>query len=139
MATELNPLHLARAGGPKGIDLTPNDFEAMDLALALVPELRISALAVRLARQSGSEYPITGPEGLVRLLSGEARLSIGGHEIDANSIQRFFVSGDFPIENEVELASTVYVALNRCRYREQLQRAIEQLDAGLDLPVGTRR
>jgi hypothetical protein len=135
MPSDQEPTHLAPLGGAKGITFTSSDFKAMDLALSLVPELRIAAFAVRLAQESGTDYPIVSPSQLTRLLGETAVLQAGGHEMDGDSIHRFFVSGDFPIGNEAELVSRVYVALNRCRHLVQLQLSLRQFEEGLAAPV----
>jgi hypothetical protein len=41
------------------------------------------------------------------------------------------VTGDLPIETEGELASVVYMGLQRCRQRQLLEQALESFDAGL--------
>ena len=130
------PAYLQRMGGPKGITFTTNDFEAMDIALSLVPEARVAALAVMLAREAGSNFPITDTAGVIQLLGDDSVLEVGGHEIDAASIRQFFVAGDFPIGNEAELASRVYVVLHRCNHRARLEGALKHFDSELSAPGG---
>ncbi|MFF7312032.1 hypothetical protein [Streptomyces sp. NPDC008137] len=113
------------------IPLTPEDFEAMDTALALVPELRLAALAVSRARCLGFRYPIRSTRTVAELLGEEGRLSAGGHDIDRAEIRRYLVPGELPIENEGALATVVYHALQRCRQRQQLERALRTFDEAL--------
>jgi hypothetical protein len=54
-----SPPYLAWAGLSRSVDLSPEDVEAMDIALALVPELRLAALAIVRAREMEVTYPIT--------------------------------------------------------------------------------
>jgi len=128
------PEYLQRMGGPRGVIFTTNDLEAMDIALSLVPEARVAALAVMLARGARSDYPIVDAAGIIQLLGDTSVLEAAGHKIDASSIEQFFVAGDFPIANEVELASRVYIALHRCNHRAQLQAALDHFDRNLSSP-----
>jgi hypothetical protein len=130
-SSSTGPAYLAWAGLSKSIDLSADDVEAMDMALALVPELRLAALAVARARQRNVEYPISSSATLEQLLGDEGRLTAGGHDIDAEGIRRFLVPGDLPIDHEGDLVAVVYAALQRCRRRQQLEQALEVFDAGL--------
>ena len=133
------PAYLRGMGGPKGVSFTTDDFEAMDIALSLVPEARIAALAVILARKAGSSFPVADAAGVIQLLGDDTVLEVCGRKIDPSSIEQFFVAGDFPIENESALASRVYVALQRCSHRAQLQRTLEHFDRDLSAPSGALR
>lgn len=126
------PSHLAWAGGDKNVPLGREDFEAMDIALSVVPELRVAALAVQRARQTGTAFPIRDPSGIVQLLQGQGG-SMGGHQVDPKSVRRYLVATDFPIENEGDLAATVYVALSRGVRRAQLRSQLDGFDAGLQM------
>jgi hypothetical protein len=123
--------HLAWAGLSQSVELSTDDAEAMDVALALLPELRLAALAVARARRMALDYPITSAAGVQRLLGDEDSILAGGHQIDAGAIDRFLVKGDLPVEHEGELANVVYTALQRCVRRHQLEQALESFDAGL--------
>jgi hypothetical protein len=123
---------LTWTGGTKGVDLTPDDFEAMNVALSLVPELRLVALAIVRARRAGVAYPLSSPSQIEQLLEGERDLVAGGHHIDARTIRRYFTTSDFPIEHEGDLASTVYLALNRCVRHEQLRLELDTFERELD-------
>lgn len=125
------PPHLAWTGGNRAVDLTPDDFEAMDVALSLIPELRLVALAIRRARRTGLTYPLTSPDQLKQLLGGKRKLVAAGHHIDAKSIRRYLIADDFPIENEGELASIVYIALNRCFRHEEIRLELEAYEQEL--------
>lgn len=48
-------------GHSADVEFDDSDFEVVDLALNLIPELRICALAVKRARSAGVRYP--GLEG----------------------------------------------------------------------------
>ncbi|MFC8202237.1 hypothetical protein ACFUTV_43700 [Streptomyces sp. NPDC057298] len=119
------------AGLCREIPLIPEDFEAMDTALALVPELRLAALAIARARRLRLGYPIRSTREVAELLGEEGRLSAGGHDIDPDEIRRYLVPGELPIHNEQGLAAVVYYALQRCRRRQQLEQALRAFDEQL--------
>lgn len=139
---DTGPPHLKWAGASRSVKLSvDDDAEAMDIALALVPELRLAALAVVRARALRVEFPIVSVAELQQLLGGDDELSAAGHQINAAEIRRFLVPGDLPIENEGALVTVVYVALQRCLRREQLEQDLRSFDAALaadpDSPVGS--
>jgi hypothetical protein len=117
------------AGQARSIPMPREEADILDMALSLVPELKVAALAVSRARQAGIEYPIANTEP-IRGLVGKG-LRAGGHSIMPDEIARFLLPGDFPIDTEPELLNVVYVTLNRCRQREALAAAIDQFDAAL--------
>lgn len=119
------------AGHTNTIELTVSDAEAMDIALALVPELRLAALAISRARKLGVRYPIESTGAIISLLEGEQKLSLGGHEIDAAAIRQYLVAGDFPVNHEGELANAVYIALTRCRQHQHLQQSLKLFEEGI--------
>jgi len=125
------PAHLAWAGLGRTVRLSSGDLEAMDIALALVPEARLAALAVARARELKLEFPIASAAAVQKLLGGEQRLSGGGHEIESEDVRRYLVPGDLPIHDEAELATVIYTALHRCKQRASLQQALEAFDSGL--------
>ncbi|KZB85661.1 hypothetical protein [Amycolatopsis regifaucium] len=96
------------------ITFEPQDFEALDIALHVVPDLRICALAVKLARAEKVRYPITDPTPLVKLLP-RSRFVAAGHDITEKAIRAHLPAELFPIRHEGELAERVYIALLRCR------------------------
>jgi hypothetical protein len=126
------PHYLTWTGGTKAIDLNPDDFQPMDVALSLAPELRLVALAVVRARRAGIAYPLSSPRQIEHLLEGKRDLVAGGRHIDARHIQRYLTASDFPIEHEGDLASTVYLVLNRCVRHEQLCLELEAYERELD-------
>lgn len=131
MMKESPPARLAWAGISKSIELSPADFEVMDIALSLMPELRFAAMLMARSRQLDLKYPISSTTSLKALLGESGRLLAGGHEIDAAAIRRFLVPGDLPIEHEGALANVIYTALQRCRQRQVLVQALESFDDGL--------
>ncbi len=133
------PSYLAWAGHCNTIELSADDFEAMDIALSIVPELRLAALAIARARQLSLTYPITSVATLQQLLGKEGRLTAGGHEIDVAAIKKFLIPGDLPIEHEGALANVVYTALHRCRQRQHLEQALKSFDTGLLPDPDTKR
>lgn len=102
-------------GASADIQLGHEDAEVMEVALSLVPEVRLCALALKWARAAKVHYPIMGVEDLVRAFPHQ-QFKGGGHFIDAQGIRTFLAKEYFPIENEGELLSRVYLALVRCRY-----------------------
>jgi hypothetical protein len=125
------PAHLAWAGHCSSVELSADDVEAMDIALSLMPELRLAALAVARSRRLSLKYPIRSAATVQQLLGKEGRLTAGGHEIDAAAVRQFLVPGDLPIEHEGALANAVFTALQRCRRRQELEQALKSFDAGL--------
>jgi hypothetical protein len=127
------PDYLAWSGVGQTVELSSDDWRAMDVALALVPEARIAALAVSRAESMSIEYPITSTAQIASLLGNEDKLIAGGHEIDIGSIKRYVAAGELPIAHEGQLASVVYLALKRCTQRYLLEQNLRYFDAALDI------
>lgn len=124
--------HLQWSGTAEGLQFDVDDFVAMDVALALVPELRIAAAAVARARKEKKPFPIDSADKIVALIGAVgSSLDLGGHQLDAKGVEKFMVPGDFPIDNEGELANAVWTALQRCKQREVLRQALDAFEAGL--------
>ena len=83
------------------------------------------------AHHLGLSYPIRSTHAVAELLGEEGRLSAGGHENDRSEIRRYPVPGELPIENDGALANVVHHALQRCRRRQQLERAPETFGEAL--------
>jgi hypothetical protein len=97
------------------IEFEPEDFEVLDLAVSLFPDLRVSAFALKSARAAKVKYPIKSVEELIRRLK-DGKLVAGRHVIEADEIRRYMPEDAFPIEHEGELLSRVYAGLGRRKY-----------------------
>lgn len=98
----------------------PDDFEVLNLVVGLKPELGICALAVKRARQARVTYPIESRKQIASLLGEDRAISIAGHRLTVKSIDDYMPDEHFPIENEGELVSRVYIALGRCNREAQI-------------------
>lgn len=107
--------------GP-GADLQfePEDFEVLDLTLGQIPELRICALALKRARARKLKYPVRNAKAL-SVLIGKGQFVGGGHKISTADIGRYMPADFFPLANEGELVSGIYIALMRCKHEEALK------------------
>ncbi len=94
-------------------DLSEEDFDVIRQVLDVVPELKISALAIKRIRSAKLKYPIETPKVLQKLLEKEEVLE--GHHISRNTIDLFMTKELFPINDERELASRTYLCLIRCK------------------------
>ncbi len=97
------------------IEFAAEDWEVLDLALSLVPDLRICALALKYARAKKVHYPIESVSELIKHLEN-GRFIAGRHVIDTEEIKTYMQDGFFPIEHEGALLSRIYAALGRQRY-----------------------
>src|SRR3712207_3199602 len=95
------------------IQFEAKDFELLDLVLDLIPELRICALALKRARTKQVTYPLKSHREIIELLQ-EKELLVEGHRITGSHIERYMTEELFPITDERELISRVYLALCRC-------------------------
>jgi hypothetical protein len=108
-----------RASG-SDIEFDPADFEVIDLTLGQIPELRICAVAVKRSRMAKLVYPIESAQGLFPLFEGKP-FEGGGHRFSQADVPRFIAPEFFPINNETELISRIYIALVRCRHEDALR------------------
>jgi hypothetical protein len=92
-----------------------DDFEVLDLALQLIPELRLCALALKRARAAKLQYPIESVDALTGLLPNE-RFVGAGHHITSRDMRHYLPAEFFPIAHEGELVSRLYLALTRCKH-----------------------
>lgn len=106
-----------------GIDIKfkPTDFEVTELALGIIPELRICAMALKWARKAGIHYPVEDVEQIVKAFP-HTKFQGGGHEITTDSIRALMPSEYFPIQHEGELLSKAYLSLMRCKIEAASQR-----------------
>jgi hypothetical protein len=111
-----------RAWHGAGADLRfePADFEVVDLVLGQVPELRICAMALKRARAKHLKYPVKDAAALAGLLEN-GRFVGGGHAFVEKDIGTFMPPEFFPIHDEGEFVSRMYIALVRCRHEEHLK------------------
>ena len=103
----------------EAIRFTPDDFDVVDLALDVVPDLRICAAVLKYARARKVRYPVSSLDELVKYLD-KGRLMAGEHAIDVEEIKAYMHPGFFPIEHEGVLLSRVYAALGRHRQEAAL-------------------
>ena len=116
------------SGNAETIVFSPEDFDAVNIALSLDLELRIVAEAIVRARKIGLAYPVERTESLRALLDKGRVFKAGGHQITAKDLDRFIVQADFPITHEGELATVVYVALHRGREWQRLSNQLTAFD-----------
>jgi hypothetical protein len=102
-------------GAGSDITFEPDDFEILDLTVGLMPELRICAQAVKMARAAGIRYPIDGPDEIVDVVDEHTGFVGGGYEFSRERARVFLSPDLFPIEHEGELISRVFLALMRAR------------------------
>jgi hypothetical protein len=109
----MTELHHWRGAGAD-IQFDPEDFEVMELAMGVVPEVRVCALVLKWMRDANLRYPVQTVDDIVQAFPHE-RFVGGGHMIDPDSIRAFMAKEYFPIEHEGELLSRTYLALMRCK------------------------
>lgn len=116
----------------------PEDVEVLDLALSVVPDLRICALALKQARARRMAYPVKSADDLIAHLD-DGRLVAGRHVIDAQEIRAYLHPGFFPIEHEGALLSAVYAGLCRQRIEQAATSAVHRrtLERAITLPTVT--
>jgi hypothetical protein len=102
------------------LQFEPEDFEVIDLTLGQIPELRICALALKRARARKLKYPVRNAKAL-SVLIGKGKFEAGGHKISPSDIGRYMPTDFFPLANEGDLVSGIYMALMRCRHEEALK------------------
>lgn len=117
-------------GLTREIEFTADDFEVLDLALSLLPDLRVCAYAIKRARSAGIKYPIGRADDLAPLFGKDSRFEGAGYRVDWLSAKRYLLPEFFPIEHEGELLSRLYLALTRARHAATLAASLEALDAG---------
>ncbi|RQP21490.1 hypothetical protein [Piscinibacter terrae] len=114
-------------GAGSSLKFEPSDFDVIDLVLGLIPELRICATALKRARAAQLAYPVNSVQELFGLLENR-RFSGGGHEFGTKDMKTFLSPHFFPIGNEGELVSRIYIALMRCKLEEN-SRTQSSIDA----------
>jgi hypothetical protein len=101
-------------GAGSDIEFEPEDFEVLELSLALIPEVRVCAQVLKWAREANLKYPVMSPAGLTTAMRRKT-FTGGGHTLDAKGILTFMTSEYFPINDEGDLLSRSYMALLRCK------------------------
>jgi hypothetical protein len=101
-------------GAGADIQFNHEDFEVMELAMGIVPEVRICALVLKWARHANLQYPIQSVDTIAQAFPHK-RYTGGGHIIDPESIVAFMAKEYFPIDHEGELLSRTYLTLMRCK------------------------
>lgn len=124
--------YLAWAGGARGVEFSADDIEVMDIALALAPDLRAVAAALRHARLHRIEYPCPNPETIAALLREHPLGMIAGHVISDETALSYLVAKEFPIESEPQLASVIYAAMGRCFRHVNLRKQLENFETALN-------
>jgi hypothetical protein len=102
-------------GSGSGLEFEPGDFEIVDLVLGQIPELRICAWALKRAFSTKLKFPITKPESLLGLFEGN-KFEGGGHEFGPDDVFRYMPLELFPMNDEGEFVSRIYIALLRCKH-----------------------
>jgi hypothetical protein len=104
-------------GAGASLEFEPGDFEIVDLVLGQIPELRLCAAALKRARAANLPYPIPSADALKPLFGGKI-FDGGGHRFGPDDVAKFMPAEFFPIGNEGELVSRMYVALVRCKHED---------------------
>jgi hypothetical protein len=96
------------------VNFVPEDFEVLDLALHVSPELRIAAFGLKLARIADVRYPVTSIDEITALIPS-GRFEGAGHVVTGESLRIIFPKEFLPIEDETDLLVKTHIALIRCR------------------------
>ena len=102
------------------LEFDSSDFEIVDLVLGQIPELRICAIALKRFRALKLKFPVKSQKSL-NVLIGNKSFKGGGHIIGTKDIARYMPSEFFPISDEGELVSRVYIALIRCKHEAAMK------------------
>lgn len=100
---------------PNKIKFDKEDFDSMALVLDTHPELKICTLAVKESRKQKVKYPLTEIGQVQALLGKNKMLAMEGHHLSMDTIKKYLIKEDFPIQNEADLIARVHVALWRCK------------------------
>jgi hypothetical protein len=96
------------------IVLGQDDFDLMDAALHVVPELRTAVAAAKLVRDSEVSLPITSRDQLAAAIpNGHAMAA--GHLMTPQTVELFVPDEHLPIDNEYDLLVKLYIAFLRCK------------------------
>ena len=93
----------------------PADFDLLDLALSVAPDLRAAAVLAKIARERGLAYPIESVDRVAGLLGEEEVIEVGEFIVDARAITEALPPETFPLVHEGEFLSAVHLALLRWR------------------------
>ena len=121
---------IAWHGAGAELRFDPSDFEVIDLVLGQIPELRVCAFALKRARATNLKFPLSSAKDLFGLLQNR-RFAGGGHEFGTKDIATYLPAEFFPIIDEGELVSRLYIALLRCHHEEN-----GKLNASRDVLIG---
>lgn len=91
-----------------------NDVDVLVKAINVVPEVRLCASILKHARRLKFSYPVKDHGKLVKLLGDKKMVKKDGHSFSAAHIKLYVTKEQFPISNESELATAVYLGLCRC-------------------------
>ena len=111
---------IAWHGAGADIRFSADDFEVLDLVLGQNPELRVCAWALKQALAAKVKFPIKSARAVGALMRGKA-FNAGGHSFTARDVPRLMPAEHFPIRNEGDLVSRVYIALIRCRHEHTMR------------------
>ncbi len=89
------------------------DVSALVAALGVVPELLVSAAAVKELRKRRVRFPIKTFRPIARILP-EKVCQAHGHTFSAAHVKHYMTKELFPIQDELGLARAIYLALLRC-------------------------
>jgi len=88
------------------------DFELLQEAVSIHPDLTITAQAAKLVRQQDLQYPIATYEGLRPLFSGQSeKIVIGTRVFTFAELEKFMPKVFFPLESERDLMQKVFMTL----------------------------
>jgi hypothetical protein len=92
-----------------------NDVGVLVEAVNLIPEIKLCTIILKRARGMKLDYPVKNYNRLIKLLGGEKNITKDGHSFSAAHIRRYITKEQFPISDESELATAIYLGLCRCR------------------------
>lgn len=104
----------------ESLSFAPEDFEVLDMALHINPELRAVAYGLKLARAAGVQYPIASLDDMVAYIPSD-RIKVAGYVATNESIRVIFPKEFFPIEDEFDLLRKTFLVAVR---RHAAQRAV---------------
>ncbi|MEV5750701.1 hypothetical protein AB0L00_23005 [Actinoallomurus sp. NPDC052308] len=98
----------------ESITFMSEDFEVLDLALRVSPELRFAAFILKLARAANIQYPVTSIDDIVTHIPS-GRIGAAGHVVTGESLRIFFPREFLPIESQGDLLTKAYLTLLHCQ------------------------
>jgi len=97
-----------------GLVFESADWQSLEIAVRLVPELAIVAYILKRIHLKEIKFPLEKRGSLVALMPAES-IEIAGYSICITDIETFIAEEVFPIQSVNELAQVLYIAFNRCK------------------------